>query len=132
MPPPEHRWQPGQSGNPKGRPKGLSITTLLHQLLDKLAPGTQLSIAEALTNVAVREAMKGDFRFFKEIWDRVDGPVAQKLEVEGTLREERILLLLTKAATAIDDEHQEALAEIRRLSEDDREHRRVRPAELPE
>jgi hypothetical protein len=34
-PPAATRFKPGQSGNPKGRPRGRSLTTILRQSLDK-------------------------------------------------------------------------------------------------
>ena len=41
VPPPETRWKPGQSGNPKGRPKGAatSFERVLEQELDRQVDG---------------------------------------------------------------------------------------------
>jgi hypothetical protein len=41
IPPPETRWKPGQSGNPKGRPKGAatSFERILAQELDRQVDG---------------------------------------------------------------------------------------------
>lgn len=77
QPPVEHQFKPGQSGNPKGRPKGTSLTARLRKALDK----NDGELAELLIKVAIREAGKGKFSFFKEIMDRTDGKVAEKHEV---------------------------------------------------
>jgi hypothetical protein len=54
-PPREHRFQPGQSGNPKGRPKGAKNTaTLLREILDRKV---QMRVDGRVRNVSVREAM---------------------------------------------------------------------------
>ena len=68
--PPLHtRFQPGQSGNPSGRPKGSqSLETLFHKILNEQIPlreGAQVrnvSKAEAVMRGLVIGAMKGDAR----------------------------------------------------------------------
>jgi hypothetical protein len=66
-PPAEHRFQPGQSGNPSGRPKGARRFTA--DLLDELAEivavnnGDQKAAVtkqRAIVNVLVGKALKGD------------------------------------------------------------------------
>ena len=44
IPPIETRWQPGQSGNPKGRPKGAatSFERVLEQELERQVDGDSL------------------------------------------------------------------------------------------
>ena len=39
-------------------------------------------MVKALVNVACQRALKGDFRYFKEIIDRVEGKVPDRLAVE--------------------------------------------------
>jgi hypothetical protein len=77
-PPKATRFKKGQSGNPKGRPKGESLTTKLRRVLDEGDP-KHGSKAEALIAVAVSAARRGDFRFFKEIIDRMDGKVPERI-----------------------------------------------------
>ncbi|MCH8270225.1 MAG: hypothetical protein IH985_03330 [Planctomycetes bacterium] len=85
----EHAWKPGQSGNPKGRPKGTGLTDRLRKILER----DDGRAAQALVEVAVREALKGDFRFWDRIYDRMDGPVKQQIEAS-----------MVMAAKAIDRE----------------------------
>jgi hypothetical protein len=54
-PPREHRFKPGQSGNPKGRPKGKKNTaTVLREILDRKV---EMRIGGILRKVCMREAM---------------------------------------------------------------------------
>jgi hypothetical protein len=66
-PPKEHQFQPGQSGNRKGRPKGAKNTaTLLREILDRkieVRSGSTLrkiSVREAMLTRFAESALKGD------------------------------------------------------------------------
>jgi hypothetical protein len=66
-PPKGARWKPGQSGNPKGRPKGSrSLATILKEELDKpisaRVGGRLISLPrrEAIAQKIVEQALKGD------------------------------------------------------------------------
>lgn len=81
-------FAPGQSGNPKGRPKNeFSLTALLRQAMEKDAiDGVKIpagkTVAQALVERVVELALtSNDFRYVKEIWDRMDGKVPDKIEV---------------------------------------------------
>lgn len=79
-PPVETRFKPGQSGNPGGRPKGVSLTALLREAMEQ--PDGETTVAQELVNMAIREAKAGNFQFFKEVLDRVDGKVIDKVEID--------------------------------------------------
>lgn len=70
-------WKPGQSGNPNGRPKSKPMTDELKTLLsqDKGADFT------AILKRAITEAKSGDFRYFKEIIERIDGKVIEQIDL---------------------------------------------------
>jgi len=70
-----------EARNLKGRPKGTSIVDQLHKLLDD--PGSGERLAQALVRAAVDQALRGDFRFWQEIINRIDGKVAQSHEVDA-------------------------------------------------
>ena len=66
-PPKQHQFQPGQSGNRKGRPKGTKNTaTLLREILDRkieVRTGTtvrKISVREAILTRFAESALKGD------------------------------------------------------------------------
>jgi hypothetical protein len=66
-PPKDHRFQPGQSGNRKGRPKGAKNTvTLLREILDRkieVRTGStvrKISVREAILTRFAESALKGD------------------------------------------------------------------------
>lgn len=79
--PPNPPWSPGQSGNPKGRPKGTSLTLTLRKLLDTPVPGKDITYAEAVIRRLVAEAMKGSTKAANIILERIDGKVIQQVEV---------------------------------------------------
>ena len=68
---------PGQSGNPGGLQKGKRITTLIREALEQDIDGKK--VVEALAQIIIREALKGDFRFAREILDRIDGKVPDRI-----------------------------------------------------
>jgi hypothetical protein len=77
-PPEEHRWKPGQSGNPRGRPPEKPIRDALKKVLDEFEGDT--GAIHALAKVAVKQALKGDHRFWREVRDMIDGPIRQEME----------------------------------------------------
>jgi uncharacterized protein DUF5681 len=77
VPPVEHRWPPGVSGNPGGRPKWKPVTDAYRRALED--PVSVDKLAAAL----VGRWLKGDVFAAKEITDRVEGTVNQKLTIEA-------------------------------------------------
>jgi hypothetical protein len=79
-----HKFQPGQSGNPGGRPKGPSLSHRIAAILDQtdvngLAIPAGQCAADVLALAFVREACEGKFPFAKEIIDRTEGKVPDRL-----------------------------------------------------
>lgn len=82
-PPREHQFRPGQSGNPRGRPRGSrDIRTLLQQELDRPIPvtmngkTTKVSRREALVMRLVEKAMQGDLRALETVFKHVQEEAA--------------------------------------------------------
>lgn len=68
-PPREHRFQPGQSGNPRGRPRGSrNLATALREALSQRFPVREggktrkRSATDIIVQQLVRKAMAGDLR----------------------------------------------------------------------
>lgn len=74
-PPKEHQFKPGNPGG--GRPKGTSITARLRRIVLEDDGG---KVAEALAREITKAALRGDYRFVREVLDRLDGPVKQQIE----------------------------------------------------
>jgi hypothetical protein len=65
-------WRPGQSGNPRGRPRGTRA------VLDVISPATRDAILCSLAD----RALKGDVAAAKVLLDRTD-PVLRRQEIGG-------------------------------------------------
>lgn len=66
-------WKPGQSGNPKGRPKGKSVLSALYQILSDEEKAKELALAW------LTSAVGGSYPHLREIIERQDGKVADQL-----------------------------------------------------
>lgn len=90
-PPKASRFQKGQSGNPKGRPKGIQNTaTLTQKLLAEQVKVTEngrerrMSMHEVLLRQMVRKAAKGDLRSVVMLLQLLNQVEAQpELEVDA-------------------------------------------------
>ena len=88
----EHRFKPGESGNPEGRPPGIqnSKTRLLRWLqqeLDVTNPATKqkerATVLEMMDAALIQKALKGDVNAYRELVDRFEGKVVNKSEHSG-------------------------------------------------
>lgn len=71
-------WRKGQSGNAEGRPKGLPrLTTLIMAELES-DPGCVQRIVRAF----LKRCQAGDLAAIRELMDRTEGKVRDRLEVE--------------------------------------------------
>lgn len=81
------RFKPGQSGNPGGKRPGLSITSKVRDILeggsDALVENAADTNVIKLAKTIVIKAILGDMKAIGEVWDRVDGKVASKVEHAG-------------------------------------------------
>jgi hypothetical protein len=80
-----YRWQPGQSGNPSGRPKQVPILELFEKSLRKLADQRGLPMEDAweIFSDALVLACIGDrcAPIMRDIVARRDGPVPQEVDM---------------------------------------------------
>jgi hypothetical protein len=70
-------WPKGVSGNPGGRPRKKPLTDALREYLDD-----PKNLARVITAMDKR-IRKGDIRAIKELIDRVEGKVSQRVELTG-------------------------------------------------
>jgi len=85
-----HRWQPGQSGNPGGRPKKTPLADACGEVLALPVPGDShgRTYAQKIAATLAVKAAEGDIRAAQELADRAEGRARQSIEVEHTgLRE---------------------------------------------
>ncbi|MFC1916898.1 DUF5681 domain-containing protein [Chloroflexota bacterium] len=98
-PPKDTRWKPGQSGNPKGRPKNtVYISEMLRDQLDQVPetingkPNT-MTWRDLICESILRAAVRGNQpAITKELLDRIEGKVTDKYDV--TSREDSALIRL--------------------------------------
>ena len=114
----EWKFKPGESGNPKGRPKRESFETLVRRVLDQtvvLPDGNAITKREALAEVFVSELIARNPAFFREFlkreWPEItqhlvagiieDGSEDAQLQFAG--RMDRLARRLTARASGDDD-----------------------------
>lgn len=85
-------FKPGQSGNPKGRPKGslnwgTLFTRALKYKVDAKDPRTQeqrrMRLSEVTVLATIQAAAKGNVKAMGLICDRTEGKVTQPMELGG-------------------------------------------------
>lgn len=107
-----HAFKPGESGNPAGRPKSVTLSEALRLKLAEDAPGKlDKTVAEQIAQALVREAVKGNVQAIKEIGDRTEGKPRQTVGVEADITDWR--LLAQKHGVKVED----VIREARRLIE---------------
>lgn len=78
-----HPFKPGQSGNPKGRPKkGTALTDLLRMKMEMPSsdfPGAP-TVKDVITTKLIEMANGGDIAAMKYLMDRIDGTPTQVVE----------------------------------------------------
>ena len=93
-----HRFKPGQSGNPGGRPKKDAISSYLRNQLELHIPesmksemprafsdlyGESATFGEMLAFKLIDRAAKGNLVALSLVLDRVEGKVTQKMAVDA-------------------------------------------------
>jgi hypothetical protein len=71
----QKRFQPGQSGNPGGRPKLKLLSQAAREALSEINPETGLTGAEEIVVAMMKEAKKGNIWAAKELREWTEGKV---------------------------------------------------------
>jgi Family of unknown function (DUF5681) len=75
-------WQPGQSGNPGGRPKRLLAEAYqTHLGCTEKGDAQKRTYAELIALAQIRKALRGNTMAAKEIADRTEGRARQAIEL---------------------------------------------------
>ena len=84
MPSSDTQFKPGQSGNPKGRPKkAFCIPDILRKISNEEGAG-QASKLETIMRVVYRKAAEGDLQACSFIADRMEGKARQFIDMSTT------------------------------------------------
>ncbi len=82
-----HLFQPGQSGNPAGRPAGVkNLTTKVKEALEKIAEseGEKVTYEEQLVKTILEKAItEKDNKMIELIWNYLDGKPRQSIGLDG-------------------------------------------------
>lgn len=80
-------FKKGQSGNLKGRPVGArSYNTIYWEAMKKIGESqgkTPEEIEDILVQSGLKNALKGDYRFYQDAMDRKHGKPKQAVELTG-------------------------------------------------
>jgi len=84
-------FKPGQSGNPAGRPKSITLSEALRLELAKVFPGDtqERTFAEVIAQQLVRSAATGNILAAKEIADRTEGRPKQAVDMNMNVNDWR-------------------------------------------
>lgn len=85
-------FQKGVSGNPKGRPKSITVSEALRRVLGEMMPNEpESTYADAIARVLCEEAAKGNVAAAREIADRTEGKPKQAIDVDLSVMDWREL-----------------------------------------
>ncbi|MBA3766112.1 MAG: hypothetical protein H0W99_03815 [Acidobacteria bacterium] len=86
----QHKFKPGQSGNPKGRPKQALYSDALRRKLSDVDPDDpqKRTYAEILAEQAIIKAKGGDIQALAHIADRTEGKARQTVTLTLEKREQ--------------------------------------------
>lgn len=97
-----YHFKAGQSGNPGGRPKGVSFVAELRKALVEVPDGEngdRRTRIRRIIDAAIERAEQGDLGYFKELVDRIDGKclAAELAETDtATLTANQVVLAISR------------------------------------
>ena len=79
-----YKWQPGQSGNPSGRPSRKFLTESLEKLLRETDKKTGKPNYELVMKALMAAARKGNVKALNLVLERMEGKVADELDLRAS------------------------------------------------
>jgi hypothetical protein len=98
-----YAWKPGQSGNPKGRPKGRIFEARIRKILQETDDASGMTFEELIVRALVDAARFGDVKAIREVLDRTDGKVPDA-KPESSDDDPLIVAEMVRAQYAPEDE----------------------------
>jgi hypothetical protein len=92
QPPKEYQFKEGNPGRPKG---AKNYKTIFRQAMRHVARALELGkepdeVEVELVKVGIREALKGNFSFYKDILDRLYGKPREAINLDAELKIQKI------------------------------------------
>jgi hypothetical protein len=86
-------FKPGQSGNPLGRPRSITLSEAYRRALSQPLPGDPegRTVAEVIATLVCAKAADGDVAAAREIADRTEGKPRQSVDVDMNVHDWREL-----------------------------------------
>jgi len=78
----EHLFKPGQSGNPKGRPPGKSVSYHLKEIQEEIDADTGKTEGRLLAEKLQKMAKRGHSKAIDVVVDRTEGKLTQPVNLE--------------------------------------------------
>jgi hypothetical protein len=112
-PPRAHQFEPGKSGNPKGRPKGAkSAETILHELLqqrislNERGRTRRITILEGILRRIAEDCLKGNIKSAAFVLNRLQAMSSDETDESGLNEDEQTVLetYLKKVQSSLDPE----------------------------
>lgn len=92
-PNPQNQFEPGKSGNPKGRPKrAWTWSKLLEEAVEEVAKDGK-SLKYHMARAMVKEILKGNVQAFNAVSNRMDGMPQQDITSAGEKIEAPIVFI---------------------------------------
>jgi ribosomal protein L17 len=90
------KYQKGQSGNPKGRPKkGETLTDLLREKIEKpKTPREKKARKELIIEKLITLAEAGDLAALKYVFDRIDGRPKESIEITDDAIDTKLITIM--------------------------------------
>jgi len=105
QPPKEYQFKEGNLGRPKGAKNKRTIfdRAMMH-VGEALGLGKKPDAVEVeLVKVGIRKALKGNFSFYKDIFDRLYGKPRETINLDAELKTQKIQELENKLKGLLED-----------------------------